>query len=62
MAGYLGMLAILIVLLAAPLVFGTYAVVPGSGTRALTVWFGLLTALLVAALGAGALALLLEAW
>jgi hypothetical protein len=61
MAGYLAILAILTVLLAAPLILGTYVVVPRSDTRALTVWFGLLTALLVAALGAGALALLLEA-
>ena len=61
MAGYLAILAILTVLLAAPLIFGTYAVLPRSDTRALTVWFGLLTALLVVALGAGALALLLAA-
>jgi hypothetical protein len=61
MAGYLAILAILTALLAAPLLFGTFAVVPRSDTRALVVWFGLLTALLVAALGAGALALLLEA-
>jgi hypothetical protein len=52
-------LAIPTALFAAPLIFGTYAVVPSSGARALMVRFGLLTALLVAALGAGALALLL---
>ena len=60
MAGYLATAAMLTALLAAPLIFGTYAVVPRSDTRALTVWFGLLTALLVVALGAGALALLME--
>jgi hypothetical protein len=59
MAGYLAILSLLTALFAAPLILGTFVVVPRGGTRALLVWFGLLTALLVVALGAGALALLL---
>lgn len=61
MAGWLAIVCLLTVLFAAPLAFGSYAVVPRSDTRALVVWFGLLTALFGAALLAGALALLLLA-
>jgi hypothetical protein len=60
MAGYLAILGILAALTVAPLILGTFAVVPRNDTRALVVWFGLLTALLIAAFGAGALALLLQ--
>ncbi|HLH24409.1 MAG TPA: hypothetical protein VK066_17950 [Chloroflexota bacterium] len=59
MAGYLAILSILTVLLAAPLIFGTFAVVPRTDTRTLVVWFGLLTLLLAGALTVSALALLL---
>jgi hypothetical protein len=59
-AGYLAILSLLTVLFVAPLILCAYVVVPRGGTRALLVWFGLLTALLVVALGAGALALFLE--
>jgi hypothetical protein len=58
-AGYLAILSLLTALFAAPILCA-YVVVPRGGTRALLVWFGLLTALLVVALGAGALALFLE--
>jgi hypothetical protein len=58
-AGYLAVLAILTVLCAAPLVLGSMVAVRVLPKRALVLWFGLLTALLVAALGFSAVGVLL---
>ena len=59
MAGMLAILAILTVLFAAPLVLGSLVAVRALRGGALVLWFGFLTALLVAAHGAGAMGLLL---
>jgi hypothetical protein len=58
-AGVFGVLAILTVLVAAPLVLGTYVVVQQASSRLALVWLGFLTLLCIATLGAGGLALLL---
>jgi hypothetical protein len=52
--------AALTALLAALLVLGSYVVVQGASARLRRLWFGLLAALLVGALGLGVLALVLN--
>ena len=49
----------LTVLVTAALALGSYVVVQGAGRLAHLLWFGFLTALLLATLGAGALSLVL---
>ena len=53
-------LAVLTALLGALLVLGSHVVLQGTPARLRLLWFGLVAALLVAALGAGVLALVLN--
>ncbi len=56
MAGVGALVVILVVLFAAPLALGSFIIAQGTNhTRALAVWFGLLTALFIAVLGIGVL-------
>ena len=59
MAGHAAILMLMTVLLAGPLVLGSYVVVQRANRTTLLAWFGLLTSLLVVALAVGALALFL---
>ena len=59
MAGLAALVSIFAALVAAPLIIGTYLVLQDSGRWAPPLWLGLLTLLLLAAFGAGALALVL---
>ena len=58
MAGIGAILLIVTVLLAAPLVLGSFIMAQRSSQQALVTWFGLLTLLLILGLAAGAFALL----
>ena len=59
-AGFAAIMAALTALLAALLVLGAHFAVQGASARLRLVWFGALTAMLVAALAAGLLALVLN--
>ena len=59
-AQHAAILAALTALLAALLVLGSHFAVQGASARLRLIWFGTLTALLGAALGAGLLALVLN--
>jgi hypothetical protein len=61
LANAAGALSILSVLFAAPLLLGAYVVVQRSGALTHLLWFGVVLALLAAALLAGALGLILLA-
>ena len=58
-AGLVAALSLLAALFAAPLVLGSYVLLEGAGRTATLLWLGLLTLLLLGALGAASLALLL---
>ena len=59
MAGLAAALGLLTALLAAPLVLGSYVLLQGTGRTATLLWLGLLTLLLLGALGAATLGLVL---
>ena len=59
-AGFAAVVALLTALLAALLMLGAHVAVQGAGEKLRLAWFGALTALLGAALGAGLLALALN--
>jgi hypothetical protein len=59
MAGIAALTSIFIALVAAPLILGTGIVLQRTGTGWRALWLGLLTLLLLASFGAGALALVL---
>ncbi len=54
------LMALFCALLAAPLALGSYVVVQRAGERALTLWFGAISGLLLLALLAGILGLLVS--
>jgi hypothetical protein len=59
MGGYAAILLILTVLFAAPLVLGSLVAARTLRGRAVVLWFGVLTGLLVAALGLGGVGVVL---
>ena len=58
-AGLAAALGLLTALLAAPLVLGSYLLLQGAGRTTTLLWLGLLTVLLLGALGAATLGLVL---